>query len=69
MQRLPKNFNFFKATKVITEHACCKNCKKHTECTHPKKMVLISGKKARTKSKCTKCLTDRTLFDKILKRV
>ena len=42
----------------------CKNCKKHTGCTHPKKkLVLISDKKAKVKSKCTKYLTDRTFFD------
>ena len=43
----------------------CENCKKHTECTHPKKFVLISDKKAKVKSKCAECLTDRTFFDKI----
>ena len=41
----------------------CKNCKK----THWffNKLVLISDKKAKSKSKCAKCLTDKTLFDKI----
>ena len=43
----------------------CKNCKKHTECTHPKMLVLISNKKAKVKSKCAECLTDTTFFDKI----
>ena len=33
--------------------------------THPKKLVLISDKKAKAKLKCAKCLTDRTFFDKI----
>ena len=33
----------------------CKNCKKHTECTYPKKLVLISDKKA----KCAEYITDR----------
>ena len=42
----------------------CKNCKKHTERTHPKKLVLISDKKAKAKSKCDKCLTHRTFFNK-----
>ena len=46
-------------------HIYCKNCKKHIQCTHPKKLVLISDKKAKAKSKCAKCLTDRTFFDKI----
>ena len=44
---------------------CSKNCKKHTECTHSKMLVLISNKKAKVKSKCAECLTDRTFFDKI----
>ena len=44
---------------------CSKNCKKRTECTHPKMLVLISNKKAKVKSKCAECLTDRTFFDKI----
>ena len=39
--------------------------KKHTECTPPQRLVLISNKKAKVKSKCAKCLTDRTFFDKI----
>ena len=43
----------------------CKNCKKHTDRTHPKKLVLISDKKAKAKSKCAKFLIDRTFFDKI----
>ena len=43
----------------------CKNCKKYTECMHPKKSVLISDKKANVNSKCAECLTDRTFFDKI----
>ena len=46
----------------------CKKCKKHTDCMHPKikkKRVLISDKKAKTKSKCAECLTDRKFFDKI----
>ena len=46
-------------------HIYCKNYKKHTECTHPKKLVLISDKKAKAKSKCAKCLTDKTFFVKI----
>ena len=42
----------------------CENCQKHTESTHPKILVLISNKKAKVKSKCAKCLTDRTFFGK-----
>ena len=39
--------------------------KKHAECTHLKKLVLISDKKTKAKSKFAKSLTDRTFFDKI----
>ena len=46
-------------------HIYCKSCKKHTECTHPKKLVLTPDKKTKAKSKCAKCLTDRTFYDKI----
>ena len=41
------------------------NCKKHTEFTHPKIVLLISNKKAKVKSKCAECLTDRKFFDKM----
>ena len=41
------------------------NSKKHTECTHPKILVLISNKKAKVKSKCAECLADRTFFDQM----
>ena len=40
-----------------------KNCKKHTEYTHPKILVLISNKKAKVRSKCTECLTNRTFLN------
>ena len=43
----------------------CENCKKHTDCTHQKIIVLISNKKAKVKSKCAEFLTDRTFFGKI----
>ena len=39
--------------------------KKHAECTHLKKLVLISDKKPKAKSKFAKSLTDKTFFDKI----
>ena len=41
------------------------NSKKHTECTHPKILVLISNKKAKVKSKCAECFADRKFFDQI----
>ena len=31
----------------------------------PKKLILISDEKAKAKSKCAKCFTDRTFFDKM----
>ena len=43
----------------------CKNCKKHTRNTFPKKLVFISKKKIKIKSKCAICLTERTFIDKI----
>ena len=40
----------------------CKNCKKHTGNTFPKKIVLISKNKTKGKSKCAISLTERTFF-------
>ena len=40
----------------------CKNCKKHTDNTFPKKLVLISKNKIKGKSKCAICLTERTFI-------
>ena len=41
----------------------CKNCKKHTGNTFPKKLVLISKKKIKGKSKCAIFLTERTFIN------
>ena len=41
-------------------HIYCKKCN-----TFPKKLVLISKNKIKEKSKCTICLTERTLINKI----
>ena len=46
---------------------CCENYKKHTECTHPKILVLISNKKAKVKSKCGEYSTDRTFLEQLVK--
>ena len=46
-------------------HIYCKNCKKHTGNTFPRKLVLISKNKIKGKSKCAICLTKRTFIDKI----
>ena len=43
-------------------HMYCKNYKKHTGNTFPKKLVLISKNKIKGKSKCTICLTERTFI-------
>ena len=43
------------------------NCKKHTGNTFPKKIVLISRKKIKGKSKCVVCLTERTFISEIKK--
>ena len=46
-------------------HIYCKKCKKHTSNTFPKKIILISKKKIKGKSKCAICLTEGTFIDKI----
>ena len=50
-------------------HIYCKNCKKHTGNTFPKKkkkkIVLISKNKITGKSKCAVFLTERTLIPEI----
>ena len=43
----------------------CKNCKKHTGNTFPKKLILISKNKIKGKSKWAICLTKRTFIHKI----
>ena len=44
----------------------CKNCKKHTSNTFPKKLVLISKNERKGKSKCAICFTERSFIDKIV---
>ena len=46
-------------------HIHCKNCKKHTGNTFPKKLILISKNKIKGESRCTICLTERTFIDEI----
>ena len=46
-------------------HIYCKNCKKHTGKTFPKKLALISKNKIKGKSKCAICLTERTFIHEI----
>ena len=46
-------------------HIYCKNCKKYTGNTFPKKLVLISKNKVTEKSKCAICLTERTFLHEI----
>ena len=46
-------------------HMYCKNCKKHTGNTFPKKLVLISKNKIKGKSKCAICLTEMTFIHDI----
>ena len=48
-----------------TMHMYCKNCKKHTGNTFPKKLILISKNKIKGKSKCAICLTERTFIHEI----
>ena len=44
-------------------HIYCKESKKHTSNTFPKKLVLISKNKIKGKSRCAICLTKRTFID------
>ena len=46
-------------------HIYCKNCKKYTGNTFPKKLVLISKNKVTGKSKCAICLTERSFLHEI----
>ena len=43
-------------------HMYCKNCKKYTGKTFPKKLILISRNKIKEKSKCAICLTEMTFI-------
>ena len=43
----------------------CKNCRKHTGNTFLKKFVLFSKNIINGKSKCAKCLTERTFIHEI----
>ena len=43
----------------------CKNCKKHTANTFPKRLILISKNKIEGKSKCAICLNKRTFIHEI----
>ena len=49
-------------------HIYCKNCKKHTGNTFPKKLVPISKNIIKEKSKCAICLSERTFIQKIEKK-
>ena len=44
-------------------HIYCKKCNEHTANTFPKKLVLISKKKIKGKSRCAICLTERSFID------
>ena len=46
-------------------HIYCKKCKRHTDNTFPKKLILVSKNKIKGKSKCVICLTKRTFIDEI----
>ena len=43
----------------------CKNCKKHTSNTFPKKIVSISKNEIKGKPKCAICLTERSFIYEI----
>ena len=48
--------------KLQNMHIYCKNCKKHTGNTFPKKLNLISKNKIKGKSKCVICLTEKAFI-------
>ena len=41
----------------------CSVCKKHTDNACPKKLVMLTNKKLKVKSRCAKCLTFRSFSD------
>ena len=43
----------------------CKKCKRHTNNTFPKKLVLISNNKIKGKYRCFICLTERSFIDEV----
>ena len=46
-------------------HLYCKNCRKHTGNTFPKKLILVSKNKIKGKSKWAICLNERTFIHEI----
>ena len=43
----------------------CKNCKKYTSNTFPKKLLLVSKNKIKRKSRCALFLTERPFIDEL----
>ena len=46
-------------------HIYCKKRKKHRSNTFPKKIIVISKNKIKRKSRCSICLTIRSIIDEI----
>ena len=46
-------------------HIYCKKCKKHTDNTYPKKIILISKNKTKAKTRCAICLTEKSFIHEI----
>ena len=46
-------------------HIYCKKCKKHTDNTYPKKIILISKNKTKGKTRCAICLTEKSFIHEI----
>ena len=42
---------------------CCSRCKKHTD--NPKKLVMLTNKKLKVKSRCADCMAIKSFFDEI----
>ena len=43
----------------------CSGCKKHTDNICPKKLIMITNKKIKGKSRCANCMADKSFSDKI----
>ena len=43
----------------------CSRCKRHTDNACPKKLVMLTNKKLKVKSRCADCMAIRSFFDEI----
>ena len=43
----------------------CSNCKKHTDNIYPKKLIMITNKEVKGKSRFTDCMANKSFSNKI----